>query len=296
MRKKQAALVVIALFAAPALAQQPTLAAGAPDPSAPDTIELHGATIVVPEYPRFPKVEETPPVRTEAEELVQMHKDAGDHFDREDQVSGKLVPMPYLDVGPSLMGGGYSVWAYHVAGGVNLEGTHWIFRSLAEYDDGRKRDDNDQPNPKGHDRSLNGALYFRPARAGWTRDLYFGAGYRWSQLSTTNYTKGSNRYQVGCGYDWFMRTCESCRRDYSMRINVDWVTAGNDWQNGSHGPDVNLIWPSPRERRHFFWKEEIAVYRFHTTVTESNNAYLTRQQLASKSFDSFAEFGIMYRF
>ena len=296
MKKGKMALVVTTLLTASALAQQRALPEGAPDPSATDTIDLGGMTVFVPEYPGFPKVEATPPVPTEAEELVQMRKDAGAHLDREDWVSGKLVPMPYLDVGPSLMGGGYAVWAYHVAGGLNLEGTHWIFRSIAEYDNGHKVNDNDQPNPKGHDRSLNGALYFRPARPGWTSDFYFGGGYRWHQLSTTNYTKGTNRYQLGAGYDLFIRSCEACRRHYSMRINVDWVTVGNDWQNGSHGPDITMTWPSPREKRHFFWREEIAVYLFHTTVTEPNYPYLTRQQLADKSVDRFAEFGGIWRF
>jgi hypothetical protein len=286
----------IALFAASALAQQPTLAAGAPDPSALDTVDIGGVSVAIPEEPRFPKLASAPPARTEAEELVQMHKDAGAHFDREDWVSGKLVPMPYVGLGPSLMGGGYAVWAYRIEAGLNVEGTHLIFRSLAAYDDGHKVDDNDQPNPKGHDRYLDGALYFRPALPGWTRSLYFGGGYRWSQLSTTNYTKGGSRYQLGGGYDWFMRSCESCRRDYSMRVNVDWVTAGTDWENGSHGPDITLTWPSPREARHFFYREEIALYRFHTTVTETNNLYLTQQQRAEKSFDSFADFGIFYRF
>ncbi len=234
--------------------------------------------------------------QSESAEVAAIRTGAGDHYDREEPVSGNPIPTPFLYLGPSLMGGGYATFAYRIEGGLNMEATHAILRAMAAYDDGRKVDDNDQPNPKGHDRYLNGALYFRPARAGWTRMLYFGAGYRWDQLSTTNYTKGGGRYQIGGGYDWFRRSCDACRRDYSMRINIDWVTAGDDWQNGSHGPDTTLTWPSPREKRHWFYRQEIAIYRFHETVTEPYSAAFTQMQRSQKYFDSFADFGIAYRF
>jgi hypothetical protein len=234
--------------------------------------------------------------QTEAEELVQMHKDAGDHFDREDWVSGKPIPRPYIYFGPSFMGGGYAMFAYTLEAGMNIEATHFITRADASYDNGHKVDDGTGPNPKGRDRYLDGAFYFRPALPGWKRGLYFGGGYKWNELSTTNYHKESGRYMVGGGYDWFLRVCESCRRDLSMRLNVDWVTAGNDWENGSHGPDITVTMPSPREHRHWFLRQEIGIYMFHTTVTETDNAFLTRQQRAEKSYDSFAEVGMQYRF
>lgn len=132
------------------------------------------------------------------------------------------------------MGGGYATFAYRVEGGVNVEGTHLIFRGLAAYDNGRKADDNTQPNPNGHGRYLDSGIYFRPALPGWKRGLYFGGGYRWSQLSTTNYSKSGSRYQLGGGYDWFWRQCDGCRRDFSVRVHVDWVTAGSDCQKGEY--------------------------------------------------------------
>src|SRR5271163_2158632 len=143
--------------------------------------------------------------QSESTELAAIRTVAGDHYDREELVSGRPIPVPFFDLGPSLMGGGYASFAYRVDGGLNMEATHVIFRADAAYDDGRKVDDNDQPNPKGHDRYLNGGLYFRPAHTGWTRMFYLGAGYRWSQLSTTKYTKGGSRLQLGGGYDWFLR-------------------------------------------------------------------------------------------
>jgi hypothetical protein len=234
--------------------------------------------------------------QSEAQELSLRRQSADADYNREDLVSGRLFPMPYLYLGSSIMGGGYAVFAYRAEGGVNIEGTHLIFRALGSYDNGRKVNDNDQPNPNGHDRSLDAALYLRPAWPGWSRGVYFGGGYRWRQLSTTNYTKGAGRYQIGGGYDWSLRACEACHRSFSMRVNIDWVTAGQDWQNGSHGPDIAFTLPSPRENRHWFFREGIAVYGFHTTVTELDNAFLARQQRSEKELDKFANFGFLYRF
>jgi hypothetical protein len=234
--------------------------------------------------------------QSESAELLAIRHAAGEHYDREEMVSGRFIPTPFLSLGPSLMGGGYGALAYRVEGGLNVEATHVVFRALAAYDNGHKVNDGDQPNPKGHDRYLESALYFRPARPGWTRMFYFGGGYRWSQLSTTNYTKGGSRYEIGGGYDWFLRPCEACLRDLSMRFSLDWVTAGTDWQNGSHGPNLKLTWPSPREKRHWFYRQQIGVYRFHETITEPTNVPLTRLQRSHKSMDSFLDFGVIYRF
>jgi hypothetical protein len=216
--------------------------------------------------------------------------------EREAMVSGNLVPHPYVYLGASLMGGGYGPVAGRAEAGINVEGTQVLFRALGAYDNGRKTNDGDQPNPKGHDRYLEGALYFRPALASWWNGLFFGGGYRWSQLSTTNYTKGGSRYELGGGYDWARRVCDGCRRDFSMRVNLDWVAAGSDWQNGSHGPNVTVTMPSPREKRHLFWRESMGIYRFHDTITEPTNVPLTAEQRANKHTDSFLDCGVFYRF
>jgi hypothetical protein len=215
--------------------------------------------------------------------------------DRETDVSGRWFPVPYLFVGPSVMGGGYAPVAYRAEGGLSMDDKHVIFRALGAYDNGHKVNDNDQSNPNGHDRYLESALYFRPGWS-WSRSLYVGGGYLWNQLSTTNYTKGAGRYEIGGGYDWSKRPCESCRSEFSMRVNLDWVTAGQDWQNGSHGPSATVTMPSPRENRHWFYRETVAVYRFHTSVTDPSNVFLTQQQRAAKQFDAFTNLGILYRF
>lgn len=234
--------------------------------------------------------------QSEAAETAALRNSTGGHYDREEAVSGRLIPVPFLYLGPSIMGGGYAPLAYRVEGGVGMEATHIVFQALGAYDNGHKVYDGDQPNPKGRDRYLDSGLYFRPARHGWSRQLYFGGGYTWTQLSTTNYTKGAGRAQIGGGIDWFVRTCDPCRRVFSMRVSMDWQTVGQDWQNGSHGPNMGFVIPSPREKRHWFYREQVGVYRFHETVTEPYDLPLTRLQRSDKSSDEFIDMGILYRF
>lgn len=201
------------------------------------------------------------------------------------------IPHPYVSFGPSLMGGGYAPLAYRAETGIDLESSHAMLRALGAYDDGHKTNDEDQPNPSGHDRYLEVAAYFRSSRL-W----FIGAGFRWNQLATANYTKSASRPEFGGGYDWFLRSCEGCRREFSLRVDADWIMAGNDWQNGSHGPNVALTFPAPSEKRHFFWRQSVGLYRAHETVTEPSNIPLTQLQRSQKYFDSSADFGLIYRF
>ena len=208
----------------------------------------------------------------------------------------RLTPHPYGYVGPSLMGGGYAPIAWRVEAGLHVESTHLVIPIGLAYDNGRPANDADQPNPKGHDRYLDAASYFRPDSLLFSGRAFFGFGWRWSQLCTTNYTKTSNRPQIGGGYDLMLRSCPVCRRDFSMRIVMNWVLGGNDWQNGSHGPEIAISIPSPRERRHWFWQERVGIYRFHETVTDRSNIPLTLSQRADRSFACYGNFGIVYRF
>jgi hypothetical protein len=150
------------------------------------------------------------------------------------------IPHPFLLLGPSLMAGGYAPFAYRVEGGIDVESSHAIVRAPGAYDNARKVNDNDQPNSNGHDRYLDGAAYFRLNRRGRFQGLYFGAGYIWSQLSTTNYTKGGGRYQVGGGYDLFLLSCRECRRDYfyahQRRLAYRWtgLAERQSWSEDLH--------------------------------------------------------------
>jgi hypothetical protein len=207
------------------------------------------------------------------------------------EILNRPIPHPYVYLGPSLMGGGYAPLAYRAEVGFDLESTHLILRSVGSYDNGHKTNDDNQPNPNGHDRYLEGAAYYR-ARRGW----FVGMGWRWNRLYTTDYAKGGTRPQIGGGYDLFLHPCDGCRRNFSMRINVDWFMAGTDWQNGSHGPQTTLTFPAPIERRHLFWRQTLGIYRFHESLTAPGDPVLTRLQRSDKSMDSFADFGFIYRF
>jgi hypothetical protein len=143
--------------------------------------------------------------------------------------------------------------------------------------------------------NLDGGIYFRLSR--WFSGAsFFGFGGRWSQHSTTNYTKGGNRPQFGGGYDLMQRPCSTCGRDFSMRIEGNWFTAGNDWQDGSHGIEISISLPSPRETNHWFFQERVSVFTAHQTVTDRSNIQMTLSQRAHRSLTCNASFGIVYRF
>ena len=204
-----------------------------------------------------------------------------------------LFPRPYAYAGLGLMGGGYSPLAAEAGAGLRIDSRRVLAWAEGSYDNGRKTDDNDQPNPKGHDRGLSGSAYFRFS-SGW----FAGAGARWSQLSTTNYTKSAWRPTLGGGRDYFHKKCalEDCISDFSMRLGADYVLPGADHANALQGPLLNFYMPSPSTRGHIFFRQTIGVYEFHETVTEPSNLALTKLQTSQRSVTSFVELTLMYRF
>jgi hypothetical protein len=209
------------------------------------------------------------------------------------QPTWALVPRPFLYAGAGLMGGGYAPLAAEAGAGLMIDSRHFLGLAEGSYDNGRKTNDNDQPNPKGHDRGLVGAAYFRLS-SGW----FAGAGVRWSQLSTTNYTKGGWRPTFRAGKDFLHKGCglESCGGYFSMRLGVDYLLPGSDRVNALQGPLLTFYAPSPSVKGHIFFRETIGIYTFHETVTEPSNPALTRQQIGDRSVTSFGELTLMYRF
>jgi hypothetical protein len=203
------------------------------------------------------------------------------------------LPHPYAFAGAELMGGGYSPLAAIGGAGFRIDAKHFLLDTNGWYDNGHKTNDNNQPNPKGHDRGLAGSTYYRLS-SGW----FMGAGARWSELLTTNYKKSAWRPTFGGGKDYIHQRCalEDCITDFSMRIGVDYVLPGSDWTNGSQGPLVTIYIPSPSVKAHIFYRETVGMYRFHDTVTDRTNAILTREQMSHHSGDAFSEFTVMYRF
>jgi hypothetical protein len=195
------------------------------------------------------------------------------------------------------MPGGYAPLAAYGELGGDVERSPGLAHAHFGYDNGHKTDDGDQPNPKGHDRYLNFSGYWRIRHH---QKWFAGGGWRWSQLSTTNYTKGGSRPFFGGGYDlYFDRrgTRPEDVGDYlSARFTLNYFTSGTDWQNGSHGIDFGLWMPRPIEKRHLFFAYRLLLYRANETVTEPTNLPLTQQQRADRFFDSTVSIGVMYRF
>ena len=212
--------------------------------------------------------------------------------DASQQLHG-LIPRPFLYAGGELMGGGYAPLAWEGGGGLRIDSRHFLASAEGRYDNGRKTNDNDQPNPNGHDRGLAGAAYFRLS-SGW----FLGTGARWSQLSTTNYAKSGWRPTFGGGKDYFHKTCalENCVGDFSMRIGVDYLLPGADHTNALQGPLLSVYMPSPAAKGHLFFRQTMGIYEFHETITEPSNLTLTRQQIGDRSVTSFYELTLMYRF
>jgi hypothetical protein len=205
-----------------------------------------------------------------------------------------MIPRPFAYAGPEGMGNGYKPLAFIAGAGVRIDSLHFILDSAAWYDNGHKDNDGTGPNPKGHDRGLVGSAYYR-LKSGW----FFGAGARWSELSTTNYHKSQWRPTVGGGKDYFNAPhCpgEDCTSTFSMRLGMDYVLKGADWQNGTQGILLSLYIPSPAQKGHVFWRETVGCYRSHDTVTDRSDPVLTRAEQAHKSSNSFLEFTVMYRF
>jgi len=191
------------------------------------------------------------------------------------------------------MGSGYATFAGLVGVGFRSDTEHLIFDAHGDYDNGHKVNDATERNVKGHDRALQGAVYYRLS-SGWS----FGGGAAWSQLSTTNYTKSAWRPTFGGSKDFFTRDCseDGCRHDFTMRIGADFVTKGSDWQNGSQGFAFSVYLPSPTAKRHLFYRETIGTYRFHDTVTDRTDPYLTGMEMNHHGLTTYAAFTMMYRF
>ena len=191
------------------------------------------------------------------------------------------------------MGGGYAPVAGVAGVGFRIDSDRFLLDAAGEYDSGHKTNDNDQPNPNGHDRTLAGSAYYRHGSK-W----FFGGGARWDQLSTTNYSKSAWRPTIGGGMDYFRHNCapENCLGGFSMQMSVDYITTGSDWQNGSHGPQFTVYIPSPSLKGHIFLREELGIYRIHETVTDRTNIVMTGEQTSDHAWDSFLEVTIMCRF
>ncbi len=202
----------------------------------------------------------------------------------ETRSSPSWIPRPILFLGPSLVGNGYQTLAANLGGGLLLNSSKLLSDVEAYYMNAKKVDDNTLRNSKGHERFLQGRLFYP-----WRKGIYFGGGAQWSETATTNYTKKAWRPTFGVGGDHLAD-------DWSCRWQVLYVTKGTDRSNGLQGPEIQLWIPSPLSKSHFFFRQSLGVYRFHETVTDPSNLLLTAQQTGTRYFGSFLDFSFGWRF
>jgi len=194
------------------------------------------------------------------------------------------VPRPILYGGPSLVGNGYQNVALNGGAGLLLNSSKLIGQFEGRYMNARKTNDNTVNNRKGHERFLEGRIFYK-----YRRGLYFGGGAQWSETSTTNYTKKQWRPTFGLGGDHFSE-------GFSCRWQTLCILPGSDSQNALEGSEIQFRMPSPASNSHFFYRQTIGVYEFHTTVTDPTNRQLTALQTGDRHHAAFLDFVFGWRF
>jgi len=170
------------------------------------------------------------------------------------------IPRATLFAGPSLLGNGYQNIAESFGGGGMLNSRKLLGDFEARYMNARKTNDNTVNNRKGHERFLEGRLFYRVRGR-----LYVGGGAQWSETSKTNYTKRAWRPTFGGGGDHFADA-------WSCRWQLIYILPGTDWQNAVQGPEFQFWMPSPTSKSHFFFRQTVGIYEFHTTITDQKLA------------------------
>ena len=107
---------------------------------------------------------------------------------------------------------------------------------------------------------------------------------------TTNYTKNSWRPTFGVGGDYFASGGGNCR------WQLFYITKGSDKSNAVQGPEFQLWIPSPVSKSHFFYRQTLGVYEFHTTVTDPKDLRLAPLQIGQRSSAAFLDFTVGWRF
>lgn len=194
------------------------------------------------------------------------------------------TPHPVLFGGPSLLGNGYQNVAASGGAALLLKSRKMVGDFEAFYMNARKTRDETMDNRKGHERFLQGRVFFP-----WRRGLYYGGGAQWSETATTNYTKKAWRPTFGAGQDYFAS-------DFSCRWQLLYITKGSDHSNAVQGPEFQLWLPSPVSRSHFFYRQTAGIYEFHTTVSNPSNPVLTTQQTNDRHAAAFVDFSVGWKF
>ena len=219
------------------------------------------------------------------------------------------LPHPYISGSFNLMPSGYYPTSFGAGAGLMYDLPHLVFDSYAGYDTGRKSNDATVNNYSGHDRFLRGFLSYKQDAT------YLGAGARWSQLSTSNYTKGGDASSAG---SWHPELGIGHDFNHSAKFSPDFLRAQLAYMfhpskettqypngvscagcgNGSQGVDISFWFPSPASRthRHLFFRLNAVVYRFHDTITDPKNISLATLQSSRHHLADSTEFNLGWRF
>jgi hypothetical protein len=194
------------------------------------------------------------------------------------------TPRPYVEGAVSLMPGGYAPLAVEGGAGVEWNMTHLVIDSLIAYDNGHKTNDGTVNNRKGHDRYLRGFAAFKFG------NNYIGAGARWSELSTTNYTKENSWHpELGVGHDFSFMRAQALWMFNSQHQVVDYPNAPSCYaacSSNERGADLSFWFPSPASSHHIYFRINEVIYRFQNEPATT----IVRQTTAT------ADFSLIYRF
>jgi hypothetical protein len=183
------------------------------------------------------------------------------------------VPQLYLYGGLSLNGTGLSPVSGTAGAGLDLETNHMLAVAETWTNSAHKQDSG-----TGYEIGTQAQLFSRTAR-----NWYFGAGARWSEVTTSIYSKQGWHPTFGGGKDFM-------RESFSARAQLMYVLPGTDHLNALQGPELSLRLPSPASPAHLFYREAIGIYEFNQASVPGDSGIHTR------SFTSSVQFTVLYRY
>lgn len=211
---------------------------------------------------------------------------------------------PYVEIGPSLNGGGYSSVSGTGTVGLNVDTRHFLLESSATFDTAGKTNDGTENNDKGHNIACGSDVFYRLS-SGW----FFGSGLNWSKTITTNYDKEATHPAVGGGKDFasFRLQFTYFREENEIThypTLVQFTPGPGQAQfsytchcgSGVNGFETQLWYPSPMSTHHIFFHATLQTYWFHTTITDPYDTALTQQQESSRNSSGGLNYSLMYRF
>ncbi|MGA9813321.1 MAG: hypothetical protein WBQ64_11120 [Terriglobales bacterium] len=198
-------------------------------------------------------------------------------------LASPYIPRPFGVFGFSINGSGYQQMSEVMGAGLRMDSPRILSGIEVGYGNARKVNDATINNHSGHERSVQARAFYRQGNG-----LYFGGGAQWSQTSTTNYSKQAWRPTLGIGKDFMRNT-------YSLRLQSMYMLSGSDKSNGSQGPEISFLYPSPASNHHLYFRTVLQLYRFHTTDTFSDPVTSARQR-DQHHFTGNLAYSLMYRF